>query len=70
MFSTCGLRPACALLMVEDRTQAEQMRRLELEASDLRLIKRMADRLAHEIFNEPERSAVLDDLVGWIRKLE
>jgi alpha-beta hydrolase superfamily lysophospholipase len=26
--------------------------------------------LRHEIFNEPERAAVLGDLVGWIRKLE
>ena len=25
--------------------------------------------LRHEIFNEPERATVLDDLVGWIRKL-
>jgi alpha-beta hydrolase superfamily lysophospholipase len=25
--------------------------------------------LRHEIFNEPERAAVLEDLVGWIRKL-
>jgi alpha-beta hydrolase superfamily lysophospholipase len=26
--------------------------------------------LRHEIFNEPERAAVLGDLIGWIRKLE
>jgi lysophospholipase len=26
--------------------------------------------LRHEIFNEPERAAVLGDLVGWIRELE
>jgi alpha-beta hydrolase superfamily lysophospholipase len=25
--------------------------------------------LRHEIFNEPERAAVLGDLIGWIRKL-
>jgi alpha-beta hydrolase superfamily lysophospholipase len=25
--------------------------------------------LRHEIFNEPERAAVLDDLIGWARKL-
>ena len=25
--------------------------------------------LRHEIFNEPERAAVLSDLIGWIRKL-
>ena len=26
--------------------------------------------LRHEIFNEPERAAVIRDLVGWIRELE
>jgi len=26
--------------------------------------------LRHEIFNEPERARVIDDLIGWIRKLE
>jgi signal transduction histidine kinase/CheY-like chemotaxis protein len=43
--------PASALLMVEDLTQGEQLRRLEIEASNLRLVKTMADRLAHEIGN-------------------
>ena len=37
--------------MVEDLTQSEQLRRLEIEASNLRLVKTMADRLAHEIGN-------------------
>ncbi|NOS69532.1 MAG: response regulator [Verrucomicrobia bacterium] len=44
-------RPASALLTVEDLTQSEQMKRLELEATNLRLIKSMADRLAHEVGN-------------------
>jgi nitrogen-specific signal transduction histidine kinase/DNA-binding NarL/FixJ family response regulator len=44
-------QPASALLMVEDHTQAEQLRRLEVEAANLRLIKIMADRLAHEVGN-------------------
>jgi signal transduction histidine kinase/DNA-binding NarL/FixJ family response regulator len=43
--------PALALLMVEDLTQNEQLRRLEIEAANLRLIKAMADRLAHEVGN-------------------
>jgi signal transduction histidine kinase len=47
---TAGL-PASALLMVEDLTQTEQLRRLELEASNLRLVRSMADRLTHEIGN-------------------
>ena len=47
---TPGL-PASALLMVEDLTQTEQLRRLELEASNLRLVRSMADRLTHEIGN-------------------
>jgi signal transduction histidine kinase len=43
--------PASALLMAEDLTQSEQLRRLEIEAANLRLIKSMADRLTHEIGN-------------------
>jgi signal transduction histidine kinase/ActR/RegA family two-component response regulator len=43
--------PASALLMAEDLTQSEQLRRLEIEAANLRLVKAMADRLAHEIGN-------------------
>ncbi|HEY5910454.1 MAG TPA: ATP-binding protein, partial [Verrucomicrobiae bacterium] len=43
--------PASALLMAEDRTQIEQLRRLEVEAANLRLTKTMADRLTHEIGN-------------------
>ncbi len=44
-------QPVSALLVVEDLTQSEQLRRLEIEASNLRLTKTMADRLAHEIGN-------------------
>jgi nitrogen-specific signal transduction histidine kinase/CheY-like chemotaxis protein len=43
--------PASALLVVEDHTQAEQFRKLEVEAANLRLVKSMADRLAHEVGN-------------------
>jgi len=43
--------PASALLTADDLTQAEQLRRLEIEAANLRLIKSMSDRLAHEIGN-------------------
>jgi nitrogen-specific signal transduction histidine kinase len=43
--------PASALLVVDDQTQSEQLRHLELEASNLRMIKIMADRLAHEVGN-------------------
>jgi signal transduction histidine kinase/CheY-like chemotaxis protein len=43
--------PVSALLTAEDLTQTEQLRRLEVEAANLRLIKSMADRLAHEIGN-------------------
>lgn len=45
------LLPASALLMMEDQTQSEQLKRLEIEAANLRLVKTMADRLAHEIGN-------------------
>lgn len=40
-----------ALLLIEDRTDQEKRRRLEIEASNLRLIKDMAEHLAHEIGN-------------------
>ena len=43
--------PNSALLMVEDHTQVEQLQHLEIEAANLRLVKTMADRLAHEIGN-------------------
>jgi len=43
--------PVSALLMAEDLTQSEQLQRLEIEAANLRLIRSMADRLAHEIGN-------------------
>lgn len=43
--------PASALLMAEDLTRTEQLRRLEIEAANLRLIRNMADRLTHEIGN-------------------
>jgi signal transduction histidine kinase/DNA-binding NarL/FixJ family response regulator len=43
--------PGSALLTAEDLTQSEQLRRLEIEAANLRLVKTMADRLTHEIGN-------------------
>lgn len=43
--------PNSALLMLEDHTKSEQLQRLEIEAANLRLVKMMADRLAHEIGN-------------------
>ncbi|HTD66690.1 MAG TPA: ATP-binding protein [Candidatus Limnocylindria bacterium] len=43
--------PDSALMVLEDRTQTEQLHTLELETGNLRLIKSMADRLAHEIGN-------------------
>jgi signal transduction histidine kinase/DNA-binding NarL/FixJ family response regulator len=43
--------PVSALLVVDDQTQSEQLRRLEVETANLRLVKTMADRLAHEVGN-------------------
>jgi nitrogen-specific signal transduction histidine kinase/CheY-like chemotaxis protein len=43
--------PVSALLTADDLTQAEQLQQLEVEAANLRLIKSMADRLAHEVGN-------------------
>jgi signal transduction histidine kinase/CheY-like chemotaxis protein len=43
--------PISALLTADDLTQSEQLRGLEVEAANLRLVKTMADRLAHEVGN-------------------
>ncbi len=40
-----------ALMIIEDITQRERSRRLELESANLKLVKNMAARLAHEINN-------------------
>jgi signal transduction histidine kinase len=51
MFAQNAILPSSALMIVEDHSQSEQLRRLEIEASNLRLVRQMADRLAHEIGN-------------------
>jgi signal transduction histidine kinase len=56
--------PASALLMAEDLTQSEQLRRLEVEAANLRLVKRIADRLPHEINNAMMPISVHQQLLG------
>ncbi|MEY4918767.1 MAG: hypothetical protein RL616_2680 [Verrucomicrobiota bacterium] len=43
--------PASALLTADDLTQSEQLRNLEVETANLRLVRTMADRMAHEIGN-------------------
>jgi signal transduction histidine kinase len=43
--------PSSALLTADDLSQSEQLRNLEVEAANLRLVRTMADRLAHEIGN-------------------
>jgi signal transduction histidine kinase len=47
---TTGL-PNSVLLVVEDQTQSEHLKHLEIEAANLRLVRTMADRLAHEVGN-------------------
>jgi signal transduction histidine kinase len=51
IFAQNATLPSSALMIVEDHSQFEQLRRLEIEASNLRLVRQMADRLAHEIGN-------------------
>lgn len=46
-----GALPNAALLIVEDQTHAEHLQRLEVETSNLRLVRAMSDRLAHEVGN-------------------
>ena len=55
--------PASALLIVEDRTQTEQLQRLEVEAKNLRLVRSMAERLAAEIGNAMVPIAVHQQLI-------
>jgi len=43
--------PSSVLLTADDLSQSEQLRTLEVEAANLRLVRTMADRLAHEIGN-------------------
>jgi len=56
--------PASALLIVEDRTQSEQLQRLEVETKNLRLIRSMAERLAAEIGNAIVPIAVHQQLIS------
>src|SRR5437764_13945357 len=46
-----ALATNAALLIIEDVTEHERAQRLEIEASNLRLVKSMAEHLAHEIGN-------------------
>ena len=43
--------PEAAMLLVEDSTQDERLQQMEIEAANLRMVKTMAERLAHEIGN-------------------
>lgn len=43
--------PKAALLLIHDVTERERTQRLEVEAANLRLVKAMAEHLAHEIGN-------------------
>ena len=56
--------PASALLIVEDRTQAEQLQKLEVETKNLRLVRGMAERLAAEIGNAMVPIAVHQQLIS------
>ncbi len=56
--------PDSALMVLEDRTQTEQLHQLELETGHLRLIKSMADRLAHEIGNALVPMSTHQQLLG------
>jgi signal transduction histidine kinase len=57
-------QPASALLVLEDLTQHEQLQRLEIEAANLRLVKTMADRLAHEVGNAMVPLSTHQQLLG------
>jgi nitrogen-specific signal transduction histidine kinase/DNA-binding response OmpR family regulator len=56
--------PTSALLTANDLTQTEQLRRLEVEAANLRLVRTMADRMAHEIGNAMVPISTHQQLLG------
>ena len=56
--------PSSALLTADDLTQGEQLRRLEVETANLRLIRTMADRMAHEIGNAMVPISTHQQLLG------
>jgi signal transduction histidine kinase/CheY-like chemotaxis protein len=59
-----GGPPASALLVAEDLTQAEQLKRLEIESAGLRQLKLMADRLTHEMGNATVRLSTYQQLLS------
>jgi nitrogen fixation/metabolism regulation signal transduction histidine kinase len=59
-----GAQPVSALLIADDLTQSEQLRRLEVEAASLRLLKTMAERLAHEVGNAMVPISTHQQLLG------
>lgn len=46
-----GAKPDAVLVLIEDITQAERAHQAEMETANLRLVRSMAERLAHEIGN-------------------
>jgi len=56
--------PGSALLTADDLTQSEQLRQLEVEATNLRLVRMMADRMAHEIGNAMVPISTHQQLLG------
>lgn len=64
-FHKAGLTtPTSVLLVVDDQTQSEQLRKLEVETANLRLIRTMADRLAHEVGNAMVPISTHQQLLG------
>jgi signal transduction histidine kinase/DNA-binding response OmpR family regulator len=56
--------PSSALLTADDLSQSEQLRRLEVETANLRLVRTMADRMAHEIGNAMVPLSTHQQLLG------
>lgn len=46
-----GSTPVAVMLLIDDCTQSERLQKIEIEAANLRLVKIMAERLAHEVGN-------------------
>jgi signal transduction histidine kinase/DNA-binding NarL/FixJ family response regulator len=56
--------PSSVLLTADDLSQSEQLSKLEVETANLRLVRTMADRLAHEIGNAMVPLSTHQQLLG------
>lgn len=59
-----GTHPTAALMLVDDFTQIQRSQQLEIEASNLRMVRSMAEHLSHEIGNALVPMSTHQQLLG------